>query len=57
MRLEPGAGAEDTDTVRMSHHSDEGSVMPGNDQISGKTSTLKSLLLSSKCSFRAQVPV
>ena len=57
MRLEPGAGAEDTDTVRMSHHSDEGSVMPGNDQISGKISTLKSLLLSSKCSFRAQVPV
>ena len=27
MRLEPGAGAEDT--VTMSHHSDEGSVMPG----------------------------
>ena len=29
MRLEPGAGEEDT--VTMSHHSDEGSVMPGED--------------------------
>ena len=27
MRVEPGAGEEDT--VTMSHHSDEGSVMPG----------------------------
>ena len=36
MRLEPGAGAEDRDTVTMSHHSDEGSVMPGNEQKSGK---------------------
>lgn len=33
MRLEPGAGAEDTDTVRMSHHSDEGSVMPGSESF------------------------
>jgi len=33
MRLEPGAGAEDRDTVTMSHHSDEGSVMPGSESF------------------------
>jgi len=33
MRLESGAGAEDTDTVTMSHHSDEGSVMPGSESF------------------------
>lgn len=33
MRLEPGAGAEDTHTVTMSHHSDEGSVMPGSESF------------------------
>jgi len=31
MRLEPGAGEEDT--VTMSHHSDEGSVMPGSESF------------------------